>query len=865
MRKIVIGIIAHVDSGKTTLSESVLHKSGVIKNPGRVDSKNSFLDTNNIERDRGITIFSSQAVFSRGDVEFTLLDTPGHVDFSPETERTMRVIDCAVLVISGTDGVQSHTETLWKLLSHYEIPTFLFINKMDISVQTSSELMDELRYKLSEGCVNFNAILTPKFAEELAMTDEVLMESYASGQPFRDEDIMDAVAGRRLFPCFFGSALKGDGVNLFLDGLVKYMKSPEYPSEFGAKVYKITQDKNDRLVHIKLTGGTIKVKDVLSGVLPNGKEWSEKINQIRVYSGEKYRLLNEALPGTVCALTGIESPYPGEGLGFEKDSGAAHLEPVLSYRVDLPNGIDPHTALTKFKKLEDEEPQLHITYNERLGEIHFGIMGEVQLEVLSRIISERFGMDVTFSDGSISYKETISASSIGIGHYEPLRHYAEVQLLLEPLPRGSGLRFASDCTENMLEKNWQRLIISHLYEKQHIGVLTGAPITDMKITLIAGRAHLKHTEGGDFRQATWRAVRQGLRTAMQNSKCLLLEPWYDFSLELPTENVGRAMTDITKMGGKFGAPDGIGNISVISGSAPVSSMRGYHRELIGYTKGKGKLSCTLRGYEQCMNPESVISASGYSAEHDVENTADSVFCAHGAGFVVKWDEVPAYKHIDCGVDIEPQAEDEDARSKRIEKYMRSVEDDNELMRIFERTYGPIKRQRFTEKEPRVRHAIPQRDQATHHYVKSTPTPKGKDYLLVDGYNIVFAWDELRALSEKSLDLARETLINRLCNYQGFKGCEIIIVFDAYKVKGNTGEIEKHGNLSVVYTKEAETADTYIEKTSRELSKTHRVRVATSDAQEQLIILGNGAIRLSAGMLKAEVEDVERQIRELILN
>ncbi len=860
MNRIVIGIIAHVDSGKTTLSESILHKTGIIKKPGRVDSGSSYLDTNEIEGDRGITIFSSQAVFSRGDIEFTLLDTPGHVDFSPETERTMRVIDCAVLVISGTDGVQSHTETLWRLLEHYNIPTFLFINKMDISALMSRELMDELRYKLSDGCVNFNAMLTDQFAEEVAMTDERLMESFAAGEPFNEDDIRNAVANRRLFPCYFGSALKGDGVNLLLDGLAANMKMPSYDEDFGAKVYKITQDKSDRLVHVKVTGGTLRVKDVLTGTLPDGKEWSEKVNQIRIYSGEKFKAVNEAPAGTVCALTGIESAYPGEGLGFEKDSGAAHLEPVLSYRVDLPDGVDVHTALTKFRRLEEEEPELHITYNERLGEIHFGIMGEVQLEVLSRIIAERLGMNVSFSDGSIAYKETISASTIGIGHFEPLRHYAEVQLLLEPLPRGSGLRFAADCGENQLDTNWQRLVLTHLYEKQHVGVLTGAPITDMKITLIAGRAHLKHTEGGDFRQATWRAVRQGLRTAAQNAKCVLLEPWYDFRLELPIECIGRAMTDITQMGGKFGAPEGDGEISVLIGSAPVSAMRGYHRELIGYTKGKGRLHCIMRGYEECTDPESVIKAIGYEADHDVENTADSVFCAHGAGFVVKWDEVPSYKHIDSGVDLEAEAQSEEEISERVERYMRSMADDDELMRIFERTYGPIKRRRFTDKEPKVRHAVPQRFQR----IPTAPKePKGKDYLLVDGYNIIFAWDELRELSEKSLDLARSTLINRLCNYQGFKQCEIIVVFDAYKVKGNTGEVEYVGGLSVVYTKEAETADAYIEKASHELSKTHRVRVATSDAQEQLIILGNGAIRLSANMLRAEVEEVERQIREFI--
>ena len=850
MNHATIGIIAHVDSGKTTLSESILHKTGVIKRPGRVDAGSSFLDTNDIERDRGITIFSSQAVFSRGGIEFTLLDTPGHVDFSPETERTLRVIDLAVLVISGTDGVQSHTETLWRLLGHYGIPTVLFVNKMDISALTNRELMDELNAHLSDGCVNMTARLTDEFAEEVAMTSEPLMDSFLAGEPFRNEDLQDAVAARRLFPCYFGSALKGEGVNMLLDGLAEFMKLPDYPDEFGAKVYKITQDKSDRLVHVKVTGGLLRVKDTISGKKPDGTEWTEKINQIRIYSGEKWKPVNEAPAGCICALTGIESAYPGEGLGFERDAGAAHLEPVLSYRVDLPEGTDVHVALTKLRKLEEEEPALHITYNERLGEIYFGIMGEVQLEVLSRIIAERFGMEVTFSDGSIAYRETIAAAVLGIGHFEPLRHYAEVQLLLEPLPRGSGLKFTCDLGENQLEVNWQRLILTHLYEKTHIGVLTGSPITDMKITLIAGRAHAKHTEGGDFRQATWRAVRQGLLSA----ESVLLEPWYDFRLELPTECVGRAMTDITQMGGRFESPDGDGETSVLSGSAPVSAMRSYHRELVGYTKGRGRLFTSARGYEPCADPAPVIEAIGYDAERDVENTGDSVFCAHGGGFVVKWDEVPAHAHIDSGVEL---GDDGEEQSVRVERYMKAVASNEELMAIFERTYGPIKRRRFND-EQKVKHAVPQRP------IKRAPRAyMGKEYLLVDGYNIIFAWDDLRALSNKSLDLARESLITRLCNFQGFRQCEVIVVFDAYKVKGNTGELEKHGGLSVVYTKEAETADTYIEKVSHELSKTNRVRVATSDGQEQLIILGNGAIRLSASTLLAEVVDAERQIREFL--
>ncbi len=848
MNHLTIGIIAHVDSGKTTLSESILYKNGVLKRQGRVDAGNSFLDTNAIERDRGITIFSSQAVFTRGDIEFTLLGTPGHVDFSPETERTLRVIDCAVLVVSGTDGVQSHTETLWRLLAHYNIPTFLFVNKMDISALTSADLMESLRGTLSDGCIHMATALTESFAEAVAMTDERLMDSFLAGEPFKDEDIRTAVAERRLFPCYFGSAIKGDGVNMLLDGIASYMKMPVHPKEFGAKVYKITQDKSDRLVHLKVTGGSLRVKDILNGIKPDGTPWSEKINQIRIYSGEKFKAVNEVSAGTVCALCGIESAYPGEGLGFELDAGAAHLEPVLTYQAEF-DGIDVHTAMQKLRKLEEEEPALHISHNARTGEIFFGIMGEVQLEVLSRILAERFGMTVRFGEGSISYRETIESAAVGIGHFEPLRHYAEVQLLLEPLERGAGLRFGVDLGENQLDTNWQRLVLTHLHEKQHLGVLTGSPITDMKITLIAGRAHAKHTEGGDFRQATWRALRQGLMSA----KSVLLEPWYDFKLTLPTECVGRAMSDITQMGGHFEAPDGDGTTSILTGSAPVCTMRSYHRDLVAYSGGKGQLLCTMRGYEPCADAERVIESIGYDAERDTENTADSVFCSHGAGFVVKWNEVPLHAHIDSGVDLD---EDEDASTERVKRFLGTVANDEELMAIFERTYGPIRRRVYND-APKVKHAVPQR------IVRAPRAYMGKEYLLVDGYNIIFAWDELRAMAQNSLDLAREALITRLCNFQGCKQCEIILVFDAYKVKGNTRELEKHGGLSVVYTKEAETADTYIEKVSHELSKNNRVRVATSDGQEQLIILGNGAIRLSANALLAEVKEVERQIREII--
>ncbi len=854
LKRLTVGIIAHVDSGKTTLSESVLYKTGVLHTLGSVNKKNSHLDTNDIERDRGITIFSSGAVFTYGDVEFNLIDTPGHVDFSPETERALRVIDAAVLVISGTEGVQSHTITLWRLLESYKIPTVIFINKMDVTALSHKELMAEIKYKLSDGCVDFCAMTLDSFADELVMCDERLMESYLSGETFDDEDIRFAVEQRRVFPCFFGSALKGDGVNLLLDGLTRYVRIPQYTDKFGARVYKITQDKGDKLAHVKITGGTLKVKDTLSGVLPDGTEWNEKVNSIRVYSGEKFRTVNEAEAGIVCALTGLSVAYPGQGLGFEKDCAAAHLEPVLTYRVNLPDGVDAHTALAKFRILEAEEPSLRIMYSERLGEIYFGIMGEVQLEVLSRIIAERFSMNVTFGEGSISYRETVRSAVVGIGHYEPLRHYAEVQLLFEPLPRGEGIKFAVD-SECELEGHYKRLVLSHLHEKTHIGALTGSPITDMKITLIAGRAHLKHTEGGDFREATWRAVRHGLRTA----ESVLLEPWYDFCLEVPSDCVGRAMTDIITMGGRLGEPEVTPEYTCLTGSAPVSKMRSYHRELIGYTKGEGKLMTALRGYEECADTDKVIAECGYDADSDLKNTADSVFCAHGAGFVVKWNEVWEHKHLESGVELDMPDEADDEGETRVQRYMRAVADSEELMRIFERTYGPIKRKRYNDREPKM--AVPT-------VKKKTPTPKrssysGNEYLLVDGYNIIHAWDDLRLLAEKGLDMARDKLIDRLCNYRGVRDCEVILVFDAYKVKRHGEDIENVNNITVVYTKEAETADAYIERVSHELAKNHRVRVATADYDEQLIILGNGAIRVSASGFRAELLETERQIREFI--
>ncbi len=845
MKRLVIGILAHVDSGKTTLSEAMLYRSGEIRKLGRVDRKNAFLDNNEIERDRGITIFSKQAVMRVGDTEFTLLDTPGHIDFSTETERTLQVLDYAILVISGTDGVQNHTETLWKLLIRYNIPTFIFVNKMDISEYAREELMTELRNRLDDGCMDFHA----DFAEDAAMCDETLMELFAEGRAFSDADLANAAAKRHIFPCCFGSALKLEGVDDFLETLERYTRQIEYPTEFGAKVFKITEDgQGKRLTHMKITGGSLKIKALITD--SRGADWAEKVNSIRIYSGAKYDITSEAEAGTVCAVTGLTHTYSGEGLGFEADSQPPVLEPVLTYRAELTDGLDAHEALTRLRRLEQEDPELHILWNEQLKEIHIQLMGEVQLDVLKRIISERFGMEVEFSKGSIAYKETIADTVEGVGHYEPLRHYAEVHLLLEPLKRGSGLKFAADCGEDLLDRNWQRLILTHLEEKKHIGVLTGSPITDMKITLIAGRAHQKHTEGGDFRQATYRAVRQGLKSA----RSVLLEPWYDFKLEVPSECVGRAMTDIQNMGGSFGAPETRGEMSVIEGSAPVSEMRDY--SVTEYTRGRGRLSRVVKGYEPCHNAEEVIEEIGYNSDSDLENTADSVFCSHGAGYTVKWDEAPKHMHLEAWRPPSEEDGESEIIARQVKKYLDAVAEDKELIRIFESTYGKINR------NPRA--ALETKKEIKKvKYPKARPIPEGPEYLLVDGYNIIFAWDELKELAKKSLEAARNRLIDILCNYRGFKRCELILVFDAYKVKGNDREVERINNINVVYTKEAETADMYIEKVTRELGKKHRVRVATSDNIEQVIIMGGGALRMSADELLAEVKRVDEEIRRFL--
>ena len=850
-KQIVLGILAHVDSGKTTLSEAMLYRAGVTRRLGRVDHKDAFLDTDALEKARGITIFSKQALLTAGDTDITLLDTPGHVDFSTETERTLQVLDYAVLVVSGTDGVQSHTETLWRLLRRYHVPTFVFVNKMDLPGMERQELLAQLNRRLGEGFVDFGAEQADR-DEALALCDENLMDRMLDAGQLQDADLIPAIARRHVFPCWFGAALKLEGVDALLDGLDRYARPAPALEAFGAKVFKVSQDEQGaRLTWLRVTGGELKVKAQLTGEA-DGEPWAEKANQLRLYSGAKYTLTEAIGPGQVCAVTGLTKAHPGEGLGAERDSDVPVLEPVLSYQVLLPEGADVHAALGKLHRLEEEEPQLHVVWNETLGEIHVQLMGEIQLEVLRSLLAERFGLAVEFGPGGILYKETIIEPMEGVGHYEPLRHYAEVHLKLEPLPRGSGMQFAADCREEVLDKNWQRLVLTHLEEKQHLGVLTGSPLTDVKITLIAGRAHLKHTEGGDFRQATYRAVRQGLMLA----KSQLLEPWYAFRLEVPAENIGRAMSDIQRMEGTFDPPESGEETAVLTGFAPVSTMRSYPMEVVSYTRGRGHLSLTLDGYRPCHNAQEVIAAIGYEPEHDLDNPADSVFCAHGAGFVVPWDQVRSHMHVDSGWGKSTRPEQEAAvPQRRAMAYRATLEEDAELLKIFERTYGPIKRDPLAAFRPVQKRERP--DFAAEQW-EIAP-----EYLLVDGYNIIFAWDELNALSKESLDAARHKLMDILCNYQGFQKCVLILVFDAYRVPGSPGSIEQYHNIHVVYTKEAETADMFIERVTHEIGRNRRVRVATSDGMEQIIILGHGALRVSARMFHEEVQNVEKQIRALV--
>ena len=850
MKRICTGLLAHVDAGKTTLSEALLYRAGCLKKLGRVDHKDAFLDTNAMERERGITIFSKQAVLGLPDAQITLLDTPGHVDFSGEMERTLSVLDYAVLVVSGTDGVQSHTETVWKLLRRYGVPVFVFVNKMDLAGADRQAVLDQLA-RLEEGFVPFDSSLEPDaFAEALAMQSEEAMEAYLENGEVPRQLITVMVARRQVFPCLFGSALKLQGVDELLVALQEYTRQPKEAEEFAARVFKISRDEQgSRLTWLKVTGGNLRVKALLTGEDPDDQPWQEKADQLRVYSGAKFQAVEQAPAGTVCAVTGLTRTWAGQGLGEETAGQAPVLQPVQSCRLLLPEGCDAHAVLPRLTQLQEEDPQLRIVWNERLGEIHLQMMGEVQLDVLKRLIWERFGLAVGFGPGSIVYKETIAGPVEGVGHFEPLRHYAEVHLLLEPLPRGSGLQLDSICSEDVLDRNWQRLILTHLEEKEHLGVLTGSPITDMKITLTAGRAHLKHTEGGDFRQATYRAVRQGLMQA----DGILLEPWYEFRLEVPAEQVGRAMADVQRMGGSFDPPELLGDTSVLTGSVPVAEMRGYAMELAGYTRGKGKLACTLAGYRPCHDAPAVIEQVGYDPERDTENPADSVFCAHGAGYNVKWDEVPAHAHVESGVRLnEPEEEETPAarQPRRQAAPVSSLEEDKQLAAIFERTYGPSKGRELFRPAP----VKP----AEYHF-----EPRGPEYLLVDGYNLIFAWDELKKLAADNLEGARQALADLLCNYRGFHDCQVILVFDAYKVPHGTGEVSRYHNIHIVYTKEAETADMYIEKTTYQLAKQRRVRVVTSDGAEQLIILGHGALRVSARSIRDEVERTNGEIRRIL--
>ena len=892
MKKLVIGILAHVDAGKTTLSELLLYLCVEIRKIGRVDHGDAFLDTYELEKERGITIFSKQALLKTENMEVTLLDTPGHVDFSAEMERTLQVLDYAILVINGMDGVQSHTMTLWRLLERYQIPTFLFVNKMDQQGTDHDALLNDLKQHLHENCVDFGRTqdtdygmyeLTPEQLENIAVCEEDLLETYLETDIVEDRDIVRLIIQRKIFPCYFGSALKEKGVKDFWNGVQKYTAEPERPTEFGAKVFKIARDEQgNRLTYMKITGGSLKVKTLLSSnsngqSLPGRKAeeaaWEEKADQIRLYSGAKYELTSEAEAGTVCAVTGLTRTYPGEGLGIEQESELPILEPVLNYQIILPDDCDPHQMLQKLRQLEEEEPQLHILWDSQFSEIHAQLMGEVQIEILKKLIWDRFHVAVEFGAGSIVYKETVAEPVEGVGHFEPLRHYAEVHLLIEPGEPGSGCQFFTACSEDVLARNWQRLILTHLEEKEHIGVLTGSPLTDVQITILTGRAHAKHTEGGDFRQATYRAVRQGLRKARN----ILLEPYYEFRLEVPAEMIGRAMADVQKMQGTFDAPEVEGETAILKGTAAVAQMRDYQKEVVSYTHGTGKLFCSLKGYAPCKNQDEVVQNIGYDPEADLENPTGSVFCAHGAGFVVPWDQVEAYMHLQSGVDMDELDSEswyEDVGSAQNPgtavdnanisgnisgkngkfSYSGSYEEEEELQAIFERTFGPMKRDRTVFQKKTVHSSTP----ATRYRAGK---PRQEEYLLVDGYNIIFSWEELNELAKENIHAACDKLMDILSNYQGYRKCTLILVFDAYKVEGHVEEIVTYHNIYVVYTKEAETADQYIEKTVHRIGRQYQVTVATSDGLEQVIIMGQGAHRISAQGLKKEIEDTEKTARE----
>jgi small GTP-binding protein len=870
---ICIGILAHVDAGKTTLSESLLYLSGKIRALGRVDHKNAYLDTYELERSRGITIFSKQAVFNLGDTQVTLLDTPGHVDFSTEMERTLQVLDYAILVISGTDGVQGHTRTLWSLLRRYRIPVFIFINKMDQEGTNREKLLCELKKHLDGACVAFDQE-GEALHEELAMCEEAALEEYLENGALKEETIIRLIAKRNVYPCYFGSALKLYGVGEFMEGLEHYMRARAFISleneksravsgksqkSFGAKVFKISRDtQGTRLTHLRVTQGTLKVKDILTQGLEAPEPWEEKVNQIRIYSGEKYEMVSEAKTGCVCAVTGLNHTYPGEGLGGEKASGTPVLEPVLNYRVCLPEGCDAHTMLKDLRQLEEEDPMLRIVWDEELGEIYAQLMGAVQIEILQSLVKERFHTEITFDTGNIVYKETIRNTVEGVGHFEPLRHYAEVHLLLEPGEPGSGVVLETDLSEDELDGNWQRLVLTHLAEREHRGILTGAAVTDIRITLIAGQAHPKHTEGGDFRQATYRAVRQGLMQA----DSILLEPYYEYCLELPSEMVGRAMTDIRKMCGEFEQPEIAGETALLRGKAPVATMRDYQIEVHSYSRGRGRLTCTFKGYEPCHNAQEIIEEKGYEPERDLENPTGSVFCAHGAGFVVPWNQAPEYMHIESV--LEKKARQKNTESMVQQAGMKhgvggafsrtsfTQEEEKELEEIFIRTYGKIERRTSADS----RYVAGGLEKKRHKKEEAV-----QEYLLVDGYNVIFAWDDLKELAKENIDAARNKLMDILCNYQGFRRCVVILVFDAYKVDGYALEIQKYHNIHVVYTKEAETADQYIEKVVHQIGRKYHVTVVTSDSVEQVVTLGQGGTLISSREFKEEVELVRRLIRE----
>lgn len=925
--KTVIGILAHVDAGKTTLSEGLLYTAGVLRKLGRVDHGDAFLDNFALERERGITIFSKQANLSWKGLELVLLDTPGHVDFSAETERTLQVLDYCLLVISGSDGIQGHTETLWRLLKRYKIPVFLFINKMDQPGTDRQALTEKIRDRFGSECIEFGGIFekdsirqgNASGQEELALVNEALMEEYLETGMMQDQSVARAVAGRQVFPCYFGSALRLEGVEELLEGLRRFTLAKEYPEDFGARVYKISRDAaGNRLTHLKVTGGALRVKMPMNNGASAANPadvWEEKANAIRIYGGGSFQAVERVEAGGICAVTGLSRTFAGQGLGREGASEQPVLVPVLTYRLSLPPGTDPVKVLAQMRTLEEEEPELHVVWRESIREIQVQVMGEVQTEVLKRLIAERFGLEVEFDSGRLLYRETIASAAEGIGHFEPLRHYAEVHLLLEPGEPGSGLEFGSCCSEDELDRNWQRLIFTHLEEKTHQGVLTGSPIMDMKITLLTGRAHLKHTEGGDFRQATYRALRQGL----MQCESILLEPVFSFTLEVPLDQVGRAMSDIQRMNGSFAPPVMEGETAVLTGSAPAATMRNYQREVAAYTKGRGRLGLTLKGYEPCHNAEKVIREIGYDAEADTENPSASVFCAHGAGFLVGWQEVPAYAHVESGWkagstdSVETWAErgigsgndvgngaasngQKRPRQKQpgqrrsgpggrsgVSQTGQGRSDyitQEEIEEIFQRTYGksiqsyaPYRYHRQNKEKVQDEEKIQAgKDEGKIQTGKNGEAAGGagakngraerlQEVLLVDGYNIIFAWEELRSLAEINIQSARDKLMDICCNYQGYCGVVLILVYDAYKVKGNPGSVQKYHNIYVVYTKEAETADQYIEKTVHEIGRKRRVTVATSDALEQMIILGDGAVRMSARGFQEAVEDAGRRMRE----